>query len=103
MTYRATYRLCGLVVFVVSLVAYLLTMQATSSFWDSGEFIATSYILGIAHSPGTPLYVLVGRVFSMMPLPLSIAQRVNFLSVVFSSLGVLMAYMVMVKVLDYSI
>ena len=100
-SYKSLYRLCGLVVFVVSLVTYLLTMQVTSSFWDSGEFIATSYILGIAHSPGTPLYVLVGRVFSMLPLPYSIAQRVNFLSVIFSSLGVLMAYMVMVKVLGF--
>ncbi|MDD4857369.1 MAG: DUF2723 domain-containing protein, partial [Candidatus Krumholzibacteria bacterium] len=66
------------------------------SFWDSGEFISVSYILGIPHSPGTPLYVLVGRVFTMLPLPMSVAQKVNFLSVTFSALAVLMGYLVMV-------
>ena len=76
-------------------------MAASVSFWDAGEFIATSFILGIPHSPGTPLYVLVGRVFSMLPLPMSIAERVTFLSVFFASLGVVMAYFVMVAVLRF--
>ncbi len=84
----------ALVVFIVPFVVYFLTMAATVSFWDSGEFIATSYILGIPHSPGTPLYVLVGRVFTMLPLPLSIAERVNLLSVVFSALASMMVYLI---------
>jgi len=98
---KALNRLIALVIFVTSLVVYLMTMPPTTSFWDSGEFIATSYILGIPHSPGTPLYVLVGRVFSMLPLPLSIAERVNLLSVVFGALGVLMVYLVAVAVIRF--
>ena len=89
-------RLIMAAVVIVPFIVYLLTMAATVSFWDSGEFIATSYILGIPHSPGTPLYVLVGRVFTMLPLPLSTAERVNFLSVVFSALGALMVYLIIV-------
>ena len=64
MTDTTLRRILALLVFCVALVAYLLTMAASVSFWDAGEFIATSFILGIPHSPGTPLYVLVGRVFS---------------------------------------
>jgi tetratricopeptide (TPR) repeat protein len=94
MSEKALDRLVAVIVFVIPLVVYLMTMAATVSFWDSGEFIATSYILGIPHSPGTPLYVLVGRVFTMLPLPMTIAQRVNFLSVVFAALAVLMAYLI---------
>ena len=101
MSEKALHRLIALVIFAASLIVYIMTMPATTSFWDSGEFIATSYILGIPHSPGTPLYVLVGRVFSMLPLPLSIAERVNLLSVVFGALGVVMAYLVAVAVIRF--
>jgi tetratricopeptide (TPR) repeat protein len=94
-------RLLAIVICAASLVVYVITMPPTTSFWDSGEFIATSYILGIPHSPGTPLYVLVGRVFSMLPLPMSIAERVNLLSVVFGSLGILMVYLISVAVIRF--
>jgi tetratricopeptide (TPR) repeat protein len=98
---KALDRLLPLLIFLVPLIVYVCTMAVTVSFWDSGEFIATSYILGIPHSPGTPLYVLVGRVFTMLPLPLSIAGRVNFLSVVFSALAVMMGYLIMVSTIRF--
>src|SRR5678809_1320184 len=81
--------------FLGSLVLYARTMEASSSFWDSGEFIASAYTLGIPHSPGTPLYVLVAKVASMLPLPFfSIAQRVNLLSAFCGAAGVLFMYAV---------
>jgi hypothetical protein len=101
MSEKALNRLLALLVFLIPFIVYLMTMAATVSLWDSGEFIATSYILGIPHSPGTPLYVLVGRVFSMLPVPMTIAQRVNFLSVAFSALAVLMAYSIMVATIRF--
>ena len=101
MSEKTLNRLLALLVFLVSLGTYLRTMAATLSFWDSGEFISACYILGIPHSPGTPLYVLVGRVFTMLPLPMSVAQKVNFLSVVFSSLSIMMGYLVMVATVRF--
>ncbi len=88
-------------ILLVSLAVYLMTMAVTVSFWDSGEFVATSYILGIPHSPGTPLYVLVGRVFCLLPLAMSAAQKVNLLSTVSAALGVLMAYLAMAMVVRF--
>jgi hypothetical protein len=101
MSDKSMNRLLAVLVFIIPLSVYVLTMAATLSFWDSGEFISVAYILGIPHSPGTPLYVLVGRVFTMLPLPMSIAQRVNFLSVTFSALAVMMAYLIMVRTVRF--
>ncbi|MBN1884957.1 MAG: DUF2723 domain-containing protein [Candidatus Krumholzibacteriota bacterium] len=101
MSDRTLRRLLAAAVFFASLLAYVATMPPTTSFWDSGEFIATSYILGIPHSPGTPLYVLVGRVFSMLPIGMSVAERVNFLSVVFGALGVLLTYLISASALRF--
>ncbi len=86
-------------VFLLALVVYGLTLPPTLSFWDCGEYIATSHILGIPHQPGTPLYVLMGRVFDVMLSPItSTAVAVNFMSAFFSALAVMFLYLVIVKV-----
>lgn len=83
--------LAGLFVLAATLVAYLRTLTPTVPFWDAGEFIAVSNILGIPHPPGTPFYVLIGRIFTMLPFG-SIAERVNALSAVSGALAVWLTY-----------
>ena len=70
------YVLAGLT-FVFVLVFYVLTMAPTLTFWDAGEFMAASYTLGVPHPPGTPLFVLIGRVLTILPLPLETAALLN--------------------------
>ena len=79
---------------------YTKTMAPSAPFWDAGEFIATAYTLGIPHSPGTPLYVIIGKLFTLLPLPFTTAGRVNFLSVVTSAGAIFFLYLVAVRVLD---
>lgn len=81
----------SLLVLLFTAVVYFKTMTPTVPFWDSGEFIGVSTILGIPHPPGTPFYVLMGRMATLVPLG-NIAQRVNALSVVAGALAVLMTY-----------
>ncbi|UCH84418.1 MAG: DUF2723 domain-containing protein [Candidatus Latescibacterota bacterium] len=90
----------AVLVFMASLVIYLATMGRSAAFWDPGEFIASAYILGIPHSPGTPLYVILGRVFTLLPLPLTVAGKVNFISVLFGAGGVAVVYILIVRFLD---
>ena len=90
--------LVGLLVFVFSLAVYVRCLTPTVPFWDSGEFIATAYRLGIPHPPGTPLYVLIGRVFSLLPFG-SVAVRVNFLSAFFAAVAVLFTYLIAVRLI----
>ncbi|MBN1347902.1 DUF2723 domain-containing protein [candidate division KSB1 bacterium] len=90
-------RLMALLVFAISLVTYLRTIAPTTSFWDCGEFITCSYILGVPHPPGAPLYLLIGRIFSMIPFAEDIGLRVNLISAITSALTVMLGYLIIVR------
>ncbi|HEX05242.1 MAG TPA: DUF2723 domain-containing protein, partial [Bacteroidetes bacterium] len=91
------HRIIGGAVLLFALILYFSTMAPTTSFWDCGEFIASSYSMGVPHPPGAPFYLLLGRMFSLfMPLP-DIGMRVNALSVIVSALTVLLAYLITVR------
>ena len=97
-----TNALVALAVSLAVLVVYVLTKAPTVSLWDCGEFIACSYILGIPHPPGTPLYILIGRLFGILPLAADAAARVNALSVVSSTFTAFFAYLTAVRILRLS-
>ena len=92
-------RFVAIVALGLSFLIYLLTMADTVPYWDSGEFIATSYILGVPHPPGSPLYLIIGRIFSMIPFNPDIAFRINLISPVVSSLAVMYLYLASVKLI----
>ncbi|MBK6847848.1 MAG: DUF2723 domain-containing protein [Proteobacteria bacterium] len=71
---------------------YWLTLCPTVFWYDSAEYAATARTLGIAHPPGYPLYTLIGRLFTL--LPLTPAYAVNLMSAVFGALAVGLAYAV---------
>ena len=75
--------------FLYSFIIYIITMAPTTSFWDCGEFIATSITLGVPHPPGTPLYLLLGNFFSQLPTYSDLGARVNLISPIFSAFAVI--------------
>jgi len=97
MTHRALNRLLAVLLFAAAELLYLMTMAPTLSFWDCGEFIATAYTLGVPHPPGAPLFLLLGRVFSMIPLFSDIGARVNFISTLASSATVMLTYLITMR------
>ncbi|MFH1197065.1 MAG: DUF2723 domain-containing protein [bacterium] len=100
MTEKSLYRYTGLAVFIISLVVLLLTMQPTVSFWDCGEFIASSYGMQVPHPPGTPFFLMLGRLFSMIPFAENVGLRINMLSVLSSAFTILFLYLIAVKVIE---
>ncbi len=89
----------GLAVLAVATIVYLLTVQRTFSFWDCGEFVACSYILGIPHPPGSPLFVLLGRLFSLLPVATDIGFRINLVSTFSSALAAMFGYFIVVRLI----
>lgn len=81
----------GWITFVIALVTYTLTLEPTVSFWDCGEFISASYRLQICHPPGAPLFLMIGRLFSLMAGTdvTQVAFWVNMVSAVTSALCVM--------------
>ena len=94
MTYNSAnvYRWTGIAVFLVTLGIYVKTMAPTVAFWDCGEFIATAYTMSVPHPPGSPLYVLLGRIFSLVPIG-EVALRINFMSALSSALAIWCVYL----------
>lgn len=80
----------GWVMFVIALVVYTLTLESSVSLWDCGEFASAAYRLQVVHPPGAPLFLMVGRLFSLFaPDVTAVGFWINMLSAV-SSAGCVM-------------
>lgn len=73
--FRKANTLLGWLVFVISGVVYLLTLEPSVSFWDCGEFIAASYKLQIGHPPGAPFFLITQRIMSLLAPSADLAAR----------------------------
>ncbi|HWP82262.1 MAG TPA: DUF2723 domain-containing protein [Bacteroidota bacterium] len=97
MEHRKINRIIGISLFVISLVTYVATLPPTVVFWDVGEFIAAAYLLQVPHPPGAPLFLLIGRIFTMIPFASDIAVRAHFISALSSALTIMFLYLVTVR------
>ena len=90
--------LCAGAVFLVALVVYNWTLAPTVTLTDSGELIVAAARLGVAHPPGTPLWVMLAHLASLVPVG-SVAVRINFSSAVFAALACAMLTLVVAELL----
>ena len=100
MNYKILNRVIAGIVFLISLFVFISTVQPSVSFWDCGEFIASSYAMQVPHPPGTPFFLILGRVFSMIPFAENIGLRVNMISVLASAFSVMFLYLIAVKLIQ---
>jgi hypothetical protein len=71
---------------------YLRTLSPTIGQADSFEFQVVAYTLGVAHPTGYPLYILLGKLFTFLPIG-DVAYRVNLTSPVCASLAATFLYL----------
>ncbi len=89
----------GLMVLLSTLGVYLMTHARSLSFWDSGEYITCSSVLGIPHPPGNPFYIILGRFFCIFNMGFTHAWMVSFMSALMGALAVLFTYLFTVKLI----
>ncbi len=93
LNYKKWNTIMGWVVFAIALITYTLTVEPTLSFWDSGEYIATSANLEVGHPPGAPLYQMIGAFFAMFAIGKeNVALMVNMMSVFSSAFTILFMF-----------
>jgi tetratricopeptide (TPR) repeat protein len=85
-------RYAGLLVFVSVFAIYLKTAAPTVTFGDSGELVTAAVTMGVPHPTGFPLYLLSGKLFTLV-LPFGdLAFRLNVFSAIFGALTAAAVY-----------
>jgi hypothetical protein len=64
--YRRWNNITGWLMFLISAIVYLMTVEPTISFWDCGEFILAANRLQVGHPPGAPLFLMMGRIAALL-------------------------------------
>lgn len=75
-------------------VVYIVTAEPTASWWDCGEYIATTYKMLIGHPPGAPTFQIIGHFFTLFAGndPAKVAFCVNVLSAVCSGFTIMFLF-----------
>ncbi len=84
----------ALIVFIGTLFLYMRTLapSVATIFDDSLEFQLVCYQSGIAHPTGYPLYTMLGKLFTLLPLG-DVAYRVNLMSAVWGAVAAVLVYL----------
>ncbi|WP_298527523.1 DUF2723 domain-containing protein [uncultured Christiangramia sp.] len=86
-------KILGWLVFLIALTTYTLTLEPTASFWDAGEYIATSANLEVGHPPGAPFYQMMGAFFSTFAADnTQVALMINFMSGFASAVAIMFMF-----------
>ena len=92
-------RTWALGLFLACLLLYWPTLSPSVVVGDGGEFQMVSHLLGVPHRTGYPLFVLLGWVFTRLPLGGDVAYRLTLLSM-FSASAAMALFFLLLRELD---
>ncbi len=90
--YHLMNNVLGWLIGIFACAVYIMTAEATASWWDCGEYTATAVKLQVGHPPGAPTFQVIGRLFSMFTTPENAAFAVNVMSAMASGLGIMFLF-----------
>ncbi|MBL7818695.1 MAG: DUF2723 domain-containing protein [Saprospiraceae bacterium] len=84
-SYKKGTNLVGWLVFAITAAVFFMSVERTGSLWDCGEFVAGCYKLQVVHPPGAPLFLMIGKLATVIGQmfsndPSVIAFSVNLMS-----------------------
>jgi len=83
-----------LVLGLASFAVYLRTLAPTVLPGDAGEFQFAAPLLGVAHPTGYPLYIVLGKLWTLLVPWGDLAHRMNLFSAFWAALAVALVYLV---------
>ena len=93
MKYNQINNIAGWLAFTIAAITYILTLEPSASYWDCGEFISAAYKLQVVHQPGAPLFLMIGKIFSLFASnPTKVAYWVNISSALSSAATILFLF-----------
>ncbi|MBU2046198.1 MAG: DUF2723 domain-containing protein, partial [Bacteroidetes bacterium] len=93
MTYKRINNLLGWLSFLIASIVYISTLEPSASYWDCGEFISAAYKLQIVHQPGAPLFLMIGKIFSLFASdPTKVAYCINISSALASGATIMFLF-----------
>ncbi len=97
--YKRLNTIIGLIIGIVASAIYIITAEPTVSWWDCGEYIATTSKLLVGHPPGAPTFQLFGRIFTLFAGDdvTKMAFCVNCMSAICSGLTIMFLYYTIVR------
>jgi hypothetical protein len=96
--YRPSY-LAAAIASALVLLLYVVTLSPSTAMWDTSEYIAAAYDFGLPHPPGNPFFILLGRLFAILPIAPNVAMRVNLLAALCSAGSAGMWFLITERVL----
>jgi hypothetical protein len=93
-SYRFINNISGWIIFLFAAFTYLMTIEPTASLWDCGEFIASCQKLEVGHPPGNPVFMVMGRFFTLFAggNSANVAATVNCMSALASAFTILFLF-----------
>jgi dolichol-phosphate mannosyltransferase len=83
--------------FFGSLIFYGFTAPRSIFIGDSPEFISSIMTWGVPHPPGYPAYIILGKLFSLLPLG-SLEFRINFFSAFCAAIILSLLFYLLIKI-----
>ena len=83
--------------FFTTFIVYLHNNSSSVYGGDVGDFLSAIAVKGIPHPSGYPLFTMLGILFSYIPLDQPLAWKVGLISVIFSSLSVVLIYLIITE------
>ncbi|MGH7604045.1 MAG: glycosyltransferase family 117 protein [Gemmatimonadaceae bacterium] len=96
--YTPSYRAAAIAATLV-FVLYLVTLSPSTAMWDTSEYISAAYDFGLPHPPGNPFFVILGRLFAILPIAPNVAMRINILAALCSAGAAGMWFLITERVL----
>ncbi len=98
-TQKRINNLIGLIIGIVASAVYIMTAEPTVSWWDCGEYIATTSKLLIGHPPGAPTFQILGRIATLFAGGdvTKMAFCVNCMSAICSGMTIMLLYFSLVR------